>query len=576
MLGVYKKNRLITETSTINILDIIEKNKNIFNNFLDGDIIIFNQNENIYKIDKRQNKNICGILNISSKVSYGSNKLGTKKKFISYDKNFPVFIVNTKQKFQPHDIYCVINFTKIENNMFHGKIVKNIGTIGDYTSEINFIKQLCVSDWINNKNFVLTDYSQDLTPNRIDFTKKNIYSIDPKNCIDIDDALHFEQIDDNLAEIGIHIADVSSFIPANSDLNLELQNRIESVYLNDQIDMIPPELSINKISLKEGQLRRAFSLILIVDINGKLVEHYFKKSFVRVKNLSYDDTQVIVNSKNNNDLLNLYQYAQNIYFFRYGKKIQNYDVHKMVEIYMIIANSLCAKTLFENGVGIYRTHKTHVKDKTFNVPEHINFKIKMIDNDRAEYCLIKPDLYHESLNEQYYTHFTSPIRRYVDIVSHRLLNKIINNDANAIENINNIIVDNINDVHNKYAKYRHRFVLVNKLYNFDNDIVDDNAYILGFSETTVKLSTVNTEIDVNVNLIPQSLAHLIDYEIFDDYIVLKSKINNVTIKLEIGDTIYIKLIRILYCVNKLQIKILKPDIYSLFNIQHACEIYCDN
>ena len=73
--------------------------------------------------------------------------------------------------------------------------------------------------------------------------KKKIFSIDPDGCKDIDDAIHIEKNNDNSYTIGVHIADVTSYINEGSNIDLLSRNRCSTIYLHKRIDMIPSILS---------------------------------------------------------------------------------------------------------------------------------------------------------------------------------------------------------------------------------------------------------------------------------------------------------------------------------------------
>ena len=155
-----------------------------------------------------------------------------------------------------------------------------IGNVGEYKSELEFLKYRNNIKWkkfppnISNINNLDPDISF-----RQDFTHLCIFSVDPNKCKDIDDALHITDIDDNNYEVGIHIADVTSYIPYISDLENIIANRCESVYLiNEQINMLPNNMATNICSLIENEPRRTFSVIFTIDKNTlEIINTVFKK-----------------------------------------------------------------------------------------------------------------------------------------------------------------------------------------------------------------------------------------------------------------------------------------------------------
>ena len=99
----------------------------------------------------------------------------------------------------------------------------------------------------------------------------NVISIDPPGCVDIDDACSLRELDD-CYEIGIHIADVTYYLPFNSPLDRFARERSTSVYLVDRrIDMLPSILSTNVCSLRAGHDRLAVTVFLYCDKSKNLV-----------------------------------------------------------------------------------------------------------------------------------------------------------------------------------------------------------------------------------------------------------------------------------------------------------------
>lgn len=372
---------------------------------------------------------IYGVLETNNKTIFGCNG---EKRFYPYNKNLPMFYVPTKKPFSVINIYCGITFKKQIGEKYYGSIAKYIGEIGNIDNELEYLKNIACAKWKGNSKLNLDDYDCDLTPIRKDLTFLNTYSIDPNNCVDIDDALSILQIDENKYKIFIHIADVSSFINQDTQLDNEIKNRIETIYLNKfQINMIPDKLSINKISLLSNKINRAFTLELIV-VNNRITEYTFYKSVIKVNNLNYNECQKIL--KKNQELQQLYNIAKELYINKFGECL-DFNTHHMVEIYMIIANSCAAKEILDHKYAIFRKH---------DIIKIMNPAIYVV-NDNIN------SLVHTSLKEELYTHFTSPMRRYIDIIIHRILsNKFCGTNFDI--NYNNSFIEELNTTHLKIKK----------------------------------------------------------------------------------------------------------------------------
>ncbi len=447
----------------------INKKNDLSNNYINMYIII-NMNNLFY-----------GILEINSKISYG---VKNEKKFIplyNNDNNIELLYVPTKKEFNVKPIYCVVKYSHYNSNTkrHYGLIEQYIGEIGEYENEILFIKTILINNWKNNKKFKNYDINIDLTPDRIDLTHLNTFSIDPNNCIDIDDAFSFTKLNNNNFIIYIHIADVSSYIPPNSDLDIELQKRIQSIYLpNNNIHMIPDFISIDNISLLENKDNlRAFTLELNISKSNNiyLIDNYkYYKSKIKIKNYNYDYFDKKKISKYE-DFINIAKY---FYFKKFNNNLNiNFNSHHLVEIMMIIANSISAKEIYDDNKSIFRAHNINItlSDNLYNKYSISNYLIP------ALYCMKNTtDLSHSVLTEDLYTHFTSPIRRYVDIIVHRILsNKYCNTKFEISYNLDTI---------NKINKLNKKLSNISNLYNlfFNKDIGNIfSGNIIGFHDNYI-------------------------------------------------------------------------------------------
>lgn len=182
----------------------------------------------------------------------------------------------------------------------HGHLVRILGQTGDRATETevillehdvsyqDFTPQvlacLPTSNWIPTPE----DYAE-----REDFRQVIICSIDPPGCTDIDDALHARQLEDGTFEVGVHIADVTHFVRANTPLDNEAASRSTTVYLVDRrIDMLPSLLGTNLCSLKCGVERLAFSVIWQMDSQAQVLNTRFCKSIIKSKaSFTYDEAQ---------------------------------------------------------------------------------------------------------------------------------------------------------------------------------------------------------------------------------------------------------------------------------------------
>ena len=546
-----------TEISIDN--DIIKRNK-----LLHNDKILYNENNNEIILLARVEK-IFGALVLNDKiVSIKNGKI--LKKFIPIDNRYPEFMVqiNKNLKDDKNNKYCSIKFKKWAANYVVGTIVNIFGNIGDYNTEKAFLKHKYIP--ISKNNYKMEEII-DLTPNRIDLTNLLTFSIDPDNCQDIDDAFSI-LINDEYMDVYIHISDVSSYILPQSELDNILFNRSETVYLtNEQINMLPNDLATNECSLKQNKISRAFTTVFTLDKDGNIINVQSYKSLIKNKyNLSYDIAQEIINCGDHNDL-ELYNGIINLYDL--GKKIKisnfnvhSYDCHKMVEIYMLLINNHVGNIIGEYDPinCIMRSCKQLVNKNVVENNVHLDMANLLLIN-RAEYKVGIVDSKHEQLDLLRYTHFSSPIRRYVDIVIHRMYYSAIMGEKNNEKfNGNGIIVNIVNNKSKIIKKICREDKLLDLIFDIEynhNSILNINGIIVGINDNEVTIYVKQYKIFLRKKLFPSNCKRSIDY-IFDDHSIT---IGNT--RLQLFDTINVDLvtsIKAIYLKNKLLINMVNPKI----------------
>ena len=318
---------------------------------------------------------------------------------------------------------------------------------------------------------------------RLDLRDKFIFTCDPESARDYDDALSLETDAKGRRVLGVHIADVSHFVRPGTELDKEAYRRSTSVYLVDRVvPMLPEELSNGVCSLVPGEDRLAFSVFLTYDAKGRCVESRFAKSIICSKaRFTYEQVMSMLlgakmrGLKGNRTVVEISRLAQQLRSARFAAGALDMDVpetqvlldstgemtgltvrvndesHQMVEECMVAANEAVAKALWTRGTKILaRLHEPPAQDKLEELRARLaalgvscgdlshgrnlaNF-LKKIKGHPLEGILavmvlrsMKRAVYssemigHYGLAKKYYAHFTSPIRRYPDLVLHRQL-----------------------------------------------------------------------------------------------------------------------------------------------------------
>ena len=306
-----------------------------------------------------------------------------------------------------------------------------------------------------------------------DLRERFTFTIDPADARDFDDAVSLEPVSTcgvgtgirvvderglGVARwrLGVHIADVAHYVPWNSSLDLDARRRATSVYLVDRvIPMLPDELSGDLCSLKPDEVRRTMTADLYLDDRARLVAYDLsrlaKQRFVsreRAGGLDFDsvEARVVLDEEGSPTGIDL--------------RVKT-DATSLIEEAMILANETVAKHLRDAKFpSLYRVHEQPSADSLAAlVPvfqdfawfssidqadfiagdAHVVQRVLEASAERPEGELVstlllrsmkravyRPDCAaHYGLASGAYTHFTSPIRRYPDLVVHRMLKALI-------------------------------------------------------------------------------------------------------------------------------------------------------
>lgn len=279
---------------------------------------------------------------------------------------------------------------------------------------------------------------------RTDLTQLHAISIDSELTHDIDDALSYS-MQDGLIELGIHIADPSSVILADSLLDREARDRATSIYFPEgKIPMLPPILSEKALSLVAGEVRPAMSLLVTLTPEGEVVDFQISPSLIRVKErLTYEAAEARIGS--DPILTQCFELAKRLREVRFAngaislpipqvelfvdrkKRITLRRIDReapsqiLVSELMILANSLVGQFCAQRQIPIvYRgqaaPRETFPIALTYDPVRHYRQQRAM----SPARISLEP-MRHSSLGVEVYTTFTSPLRRYVDLLSHRQL-----------------------------------------------------------------------------------------------------------------------------------------------------------
>jgi exoribonuclease II len=279
---------------------------------------------------------------------------------------------------------------------------------------------------------------------RRDLTTLHAMSIDSESTHDIDDALSCE-LTDGLISLGIHIADPACVIRPDTLLDREACDRATSIYFPEgKIPMLPPLLSEGALSLVAGEVRPAMSMLVTLTPEGEIVDYQITPSLIRVaERLTYEDADARIGYEPR--LTHAFAIAQRLRQSRFDNgaialpipQVELFvDRHKQITMrlidreapsqilvseFMILANSLVGQFCAQRQIPIvYRgqaaPRETFPTSLTYDPVLHYRQQRAM----NPARIGLEPTR-HSSLGVDMYTTFTSPLRRYVDLLSHRQL-----------------------------------------------------------------------------------------------------------------------------------------------------------
>ncbi|XP_026731380.1 DIS3-like exonuclease 2 [Trichoplusia ni] len=399
-----------------------------------------------------------------------------------------------------------------------GKIVCNMGQSGDMVSETKAILSQTdldvtpfgpeVRHLYPRLDYKIPDEELSI---REDCRKLCVFSIDPFNCRDIDDAVSCRELENGNYEIGVHIADVAHFLTEDTILDEKVAEKATTIYLVERAyHMLPDDLCM-LCSLFPGVDKLAFSVFWEITKNAEVLSHRFAKTVINsCCQLAYEHAQAVLDDKEDSEekfpeTYNGFVYKDiykaikiigsisakfrkhrfdngalridqpKVAFHLNGSNglpdsfwiYESTESHQLIEEFMLLANMTVAKRIREDHptLAFLRCHpkpsgymlkqlakslKPMGIDLEIDSAGHLHRSLLahvgpqctdkgkvMVLNmlcakpmTRARYFCADgcddDDFAHYALNVPLYTHFTSPIRRYADIMVHRLLAASLN------------------------------------------------------------------------------------------------------------------------------------------------------
>ncbi|MDZ7339115.1 MAG: ribonuclease R [candidate division KSB1 bacterium] len=338
---------------------------------------------------------------------------------------------------------------------------------------------------------------------RLDLRQRVLFTIDPPDAKDFDDAVSLESLDNGHLLLGVHIADVSWYVTPGGAIDREARRRGTSVYLVDRaIPMLPERLSSQLCSLVPDQDRLAYSVLMELTPAGDLVQYQFRESVIRSRRrYTYEEVQELLDGARSDQFAPVLQEMRalsrsliakrqrrgsvdldapevQVILDSAGRPVEirprpRLDSHRLIEEFMLLANETVARHV---GVFLRRqedgqleppfVYRIHEKPDRQKMNEFLSFAAAFgvvvqepprltprffqklltqvtgldaepIIRDAMLRAMMKArysteNVGHFGLAYKHYTHFTSPIRRYPDLMVHRLLKEYQHHQAKEV------------------------------------------------------------------------------------------------------------------------------------------------
>ncbi|MDC1073681.1 VacB/RNase II family 3'-5' exoribonuclease, partial [Gammaproteobacteria bacterium] len=351
-------------------------------------------------------------------------------------------------------------------------------------------------EWNENIEKELKDLSLNTELNRKDLTQIPFVTIDGADAKDFDDAV-FCNLNDKTFILDVAIADVAEIVKLDSALNKEAMQRGTSIYFPSKvIPMLPEKISNNLCSLVPNEVRNVLVCEMIFSLSGEMKSYKFFEARIKShKRMTYNEVEDFIKNqklnasksiKNSLDSLNILTKSllvkrnkrqaleidsqEPILNINKNGKVEQISLpqrlyaHQMIEESMLAAN-VCAASFMNKHYkyGVYRVHEKPDNIKLDSLKSFFSLKgfsdgfkkepldlitqclkysskkglskilqtVVLQSLKRAEYST--KEIGHFGLQLDRYSHFTSPIRRYPDLMTHRLIKNIINSENLKID-----------------------------------------------------------------------------------------------------------------------------------------------
>ncbi len=348
---------------------------------------------------------LIGTIMIESKFLFGHTSRNIPiYLFFPYDTSYPPMRVGCSSRDGKNKIGIVRFESWAEGETYpRGALQTLLGDTGNHEAE----KEALLQHYVPTRKQILKSQQVEMnvSSSHLPLLEGYTFNIDPEGCKDIDDVFTLEKINDTQWKFTITIANLLDVVKDHSELDELAQKQATTFYRDGEAvaPMLPRSISEDLCSLLPGQERRGMSLEMIWD--GQTLSGFqFKETrLVNTKTYTYESIQELSSSEFPRNPLEVIASAL--------KGEPTSDSHEWVEQAMVLYNRKVAELFMETHTGLLR--RLDELDPT------------KLEQKAAEYCLPAEDARHAAFGHVFYTHATSPLRRYADLLAQRYLRAVL-------------------------------------------------------------------------------------------------------------------------------------------------------
>ncbi len=503
------------EPLELSLKDIHRKTRKFYH----GDIVDYCSSSKKITVIKtnKPTRSITGAVQITRKVIHGLNN----KRFPYYvctpnDQRLPKCLIALNERGNTaknnSEYYISFKYTEWKKTLPYASLLGIIGEKGVQKAEIEYRMVSNNLEWekkdTNNKVTENTSIFDLISLDELIKTHKyrnriresdSTVTIDPANSTDNDDALSYRYLGGNKHRVGIHIADVSFWV-TQLKLQKYIENQQFTVYgKNRKCNVFPSVFADHLFSLRAGKERLAMSCMVdfreTKDSEFIMCKSFFEKTIIKTgRNLSYDQAEKAVESRHGGKMIKTLRALSSISssIFTDLADYKEDNMHTCVAKFMILCNSLAAdRFVQENHPFIARTNlATESPLSKDSSNEKVNRFLGYYRASKSCYKMYDPDVNtaqfrHNALDINYYAHFTSPIRRVVDIYNHYYMREILGEKPQRFT----VNIDKINKMSKNTQKLHREFKTIMDMCKHDGIVSGTiyTGYLIDYDENYMKI-----------------------------------------------------------------------------------------